>query len=591
MSLYEKSSLVLIPSGTKTGKVFSQKPVNGDGDFTFTRASAATRVGADGFIEKETSNSLLQSNQFDTTWTTSNASVTSGQSGYDGSNDAWLLNKSSAGGSLRQDITITGVNNFSAYVKAGSLNWLRIATSTGFVGCWINVLDGVFGSVSSGIIGTNIESAGNNFYRISISFSDSISNFQLLPAEGNNVLGASGNIYIQDAQLNQGLVTQPYQETTTTAVYGGITDNTPRLDYTDSSCPALLLEPQRTNVVENSEYHSGSTYANNNVSVSDNQAVSPEGVQNAAKIVLDSGTNSINGGHYFTYTSTPSEKYTISVFAKAAGYRYFTFTYGSTSAAGAHFDLQEGVKLGDITNAQYTNTSASIEDYGNGWYRLIVSTTDTSTAGRFLSMRPSPSASVPANNNYPSTGDGASGAYIYGFQVEASASYATSYIPTYGSSVTRIADDAVVNYTEISDTGGTLFYQGFTEVDSDSHLITLSDSSGASGTNRILFYRSLSDKKMWLYIQSAGVSVKNISLELPTDSNDKYAVAWATNDFAVYINGVQEYTSSTGAIPTGMQYLQLNEWNNAHAETNIIKQALYFPTRLSNAELADLTTL
>jgi hypothetical protein len=68
MSIYDKASLVLIPSGTKTSKVYSQKPVNGDGDFTFSRSTAATRVNADGNIEKETQNLLLQSNTFDTTW-------------------------------------------------------------------------------------------------------------------------------------------------------------------------------------------------------------------------------------------------------------------------------------------------------------------------------------------------------------------------------------------------------------------------------------------------------------------------------------------------------------------------------------------
>ena len=62
MSIYDKASLVLIPSGTKTSKVYSQKPVNGDGDFTFSRSTAATRVNADGNIEKETQNLLLQSN-------------------------------------------------------------------------------------------------------------------------------------------------------------------------------------------------------------------------------------------------------------------------------------------------------------------------------------------------------------------------------------------------------------------------------------------------------------------------------------------------------------------------------------------------
>ena len=56
--------MVLIPSGTKTGKVFSQKPVSGDGDFTFTRSSAATRVNADGNIEKETQNLITYSNDF-----------------------------------------------------------------------------------------------------------------------------------------------------------------------------------------------------------------------------------------------------------------------------------------------------------------------------------------------------------------------------------------------------------------------------------------------------------------------------------------------------------------------------------------------
>ena len=94
---YNKASIVLIPSGSKTGTIFSQKPTNGDGDFDFTRSTSATRVNADGLIEKETQNLLLQSNSFDTSWINSGTiSKTSGQSGYDGSSDAWLLTKSSA---------------------------------------------------------------------------------------------------------------------------------------------------------------------------------------------------------------------------------------------------------------------------------------------------------------------------------------------------------------------------------------------------------------------------------------------------------------------------------------------------------------
>ena len=77
--LYNKASLVMTPQLVDTGKVYSIKPENRRGDFDFTRASAATRVGADGNIEKETSNLLLQSNSFDTTWTKdSGITLTSG---------------------------------------------------------------------------------------------------------------------------------------------------------------------------------------------------------------------------------------------------------------------------------------------------------------------------------------------------------------------------------------------------------------------------------------------------------------------------------------------------------------------------------
>jgi len=240
-------------------------------------------------------------------------------------------------------------------------------------------------------------------------------------------------------------------------------------------------------------------------------------------------------------------------------------------------------------------TNATITSYGNGWYRIsavFASTVTASTEQVYIACTPTseaPSGAFGLLGGW--TGVTTENVYAYGAQAENNASFPTSYIPCYGTSATRTADDAVVNYTEISDTGGTLFYQGFADIGTDSHLIALSNSSGATGNNRVLLYRSTSDKKVWLYVQSAGASVKNISLELPTDANDKYAVAWATNDFAVYINGVQEYTSSTGAIPTGMQYLQLNEWSNVHEETNIVKQVLYFPNRLSNSDLATLTSL
>ena len=48
---YDQASLVMVPSGYKAGKVYSQKPLSTDGELTFSRASTATRINASGLIE------------------------------------------------------------------------------------------------------------------------------------------------------------------------------------------------------------------------------------------------------------------------------------------------------------------------------------------------------------------------------------------------------------------------------------------------------------------------------------------------------------------------------------------------------------
>ena len=127
MSIYDKASLVLIPSGTKTSKVYSQKPVNGDGDFTFSRSTAATRVNADGNIEKETQNLLLQSNTL--ILLGGNYLLrTSGQVGYDGTIDAWLLAIQYC--ARNSNKLLARSVNLSVYAKAGLLIGLFNEEST-----------------------------------------------------------------------------------------------------------------------------------------------------------------------------------------------------------------------------------------------------------------------------------------------------------------------------------------------------------------------------------------------------------------------------------------------------------------------------
>ena len=150
-NIYDKASLVMIPSGTKTSKIFSQKPVNGDGDFTFSRSTAATRVNADGNIEKETQNLLLQSNSFNTTWSEFNG--TSGQTdmmvqamlGIDSSSSVLRLQQTG--------ITLAVYNTFSFYAKDVDAQWfaLQIAGTTD-ESAWFDIQNGTLGSTSSALI-------------------------------------------------------------------------------------------------------------------------------------------------------------------------------------------------------------------------------------------------------------------------------------------------------------------------------------------------------------------------------------------------------------------------------------------------------
>ena len=195
--------------------------------FTFDRDTIATRVNKDGLIETvgadqpridylndsngalllepARTNYLLQSNQFDTTWTNTNTTVTSGQVGVGGSSDAWKVDISSAFAQVEQTVSNNGVQTFSVYAKAGTLNWIRLRVDhTSFSGTYFDLQNGQVGS-TVGTDSTSIENLGNGWYRCTIVVDDNVTRARIYPASANNDLSAtSGNIYIQNSQLEQG---------------------------------------------------------------------------------------------------------------------------------------------------------------------------------------------------------------------------------------------------------------------------------------------------------------------------------------------------------------------------------------------------
>ena len=543
MSIYDKSSLVLIPSGTKTGKVYSQKPVSGDGDFTFTRSSAATRVNADGNIEKETQNLLLQSNTFDTTWVNFNTSDTSGQSGYDGTNNAWLLSSTGANGYIRQtSISASGVQTFSIYAKAGSLSWLRVTSQSGNVKFNVNLSNGSIGTIGNLVIEAKATDVGNGWYRCSMAFNASTTGIYIYPATADDDASqTSGNILIQDAQLEQGLVARDVITTTTAAVEGGITDNVPRLDYTDSSCPSLLLEPQRTNDIPYSEWFGYSGWAKTRCTITDNYAISPEGFQNAA-LMTATGSDA-----RLEEAITLSGDYTQSIWVKS----------GQSGDVAGQIDFAGIAAVTFTANQEWQRVETTNDSFHRVRLRI------TNSGDKLL---------------------------IYGAQLEAG-TYATSYIPTYGSSVTRVyenQDATGLNSNVFNNDNLTLFYdfnynaEGREGSTTAYRIFSGSSQLGIKG-------RSGSSRSMEIY-SSGDFSGSIVFNNIANASRIKVALRVTNGTCELFFNGAKDTETIDVSAAAPYSWGQVTMLASSSINTSL-NQCLGFPTALTDQELIDLTTL
>ena len=571
MSYYDDASLVVIPSGFKTSKVYAEKPTDGSGDLTFTRTGdTATRVNSAGIIEKVRTNLALRSNTFNTTWTNVGSSETSGQAGYDGTTNAWSLIEDSSTGLhvLLQTIATTGLVTLSVYAKAGTRNWvyLRGVQSSANVRAWFNLSTGAIGTVEAN--GTaKIESVGNGWYRCSLTVANFQTGFEsyIGVASADNASSytgnGTGNVLIQNFQYETGDIATAYIPTTTAAVSVGPTANTARLDYLGSTCPRLLLEPQRTNVAIFSEQFDNSNWAKSNATVTANTTVSPDGYQNADTIAFTASATAfcqraIGGTH-------ESQSHTVSVYARVA-----------TGTATFRLKCTHGGVL-DYFSSDFTATTT--------WQRFTFTATFGATIGTSL-----------VYGVINGTNALAKSVIFYGFQCELNASYATSYIPCLAATATRGADAASKTGISslIGQTEGTVFVDF--RINGLANFGTPICVNNGSNTNLI-----------WLTIFSNG----NLRAELYNGTQQtaliyggavaggryKMAFGYKTNDFVLYVNGTQVGTDNSGTTFSGTTLSRVDtDLTNASVYSTAsesINQALLFKTRLTNAELAELTTL
>jgi hypothetical protein len=565
MSFFDDASLVMIPSGYKDQKVYSVKPTDGTGDLTFSRASSATRVASNGLIEKVRTNLILYSEQFnDASWSVAvNASVTANATtAPNGTTTADKIVEDTATSQHIIGQTPTSINSvghtISVYAKAAERSFLFLfEDSAGGRNAYFDLSNGTIGTLG-GSATASITSVGNGWYRCSVTYtaSGTLVRMRVAPATANGTNSYTGDgtsgIFVWGAQVEvSDFGATDYIATTTASVSVGPVSGLPRLDYLGSTCPRLILEPQRSNLVTYSEQLNTSSGGTSVVTA--NTIASPDGYVNA---------DTIGTGFWSKTTSQAAGTYTLSVFAKYQSTASFLFYIYDGAYYTGSFNLQTGV-----ATTSTGSPSVSMVNYGNGWYRCILTATTASTISE--------------------VGFGSGNFYAYGLQLETGA-YATSYIPTLGASVTRVADAASKTGISslIGQTEGTIFMEVNTTITGNAGNyagIALNDGT-SSNILAIGYYQNGRIQA----VAFVGGSLQ-VNIDLPifglTTGNHKFALSYKLNDYVFYVDGVQVGSDISASVPA-TSVINLYDVVGANMAYS---QALLFKTRLTNAQLAELT--
>ena len=337
-----------------------------------------------------------------------------------------------------------------------------------------------------------------------------------------------------------------------------VPNNMPRIDFTDNTSGHLLLEPSRTNSFPYSNFYGSGgleTFGTgtNSITVTNNYATSPDGSQNAMRMVATCGSTSSDRAGLRDALSMSAASATLSFYAKS--------NTSSSQTISVHFNG---------TNRQTITLTTE-------WQRFTYTATSVTTNNAGVEIR-------------GGSTDTSVDVLLFGFQME-QASYATSYIPTEGSTVTRVVENTVNggNSQTIGSSSGTVF-------------IDVKDVQIPSGTANtdVMVIKNSSNINLGLYslyVSPDGLIrlyyiTGNTSVTLKSGDNRgqrlKIAFAYANSDFVTYVNGVKTFESSSISLQSGLDNVAVNASPNEGF--TIVNEVKLYNTRLTDTELEKLTS-
>ena len=572
MSLIDSASLIVTPNGYKEGKLYSVIPSNGSGDMSVVRATTATRVNSSGLVELVPYNLVQYSEQFDNAWwlkfqanvTADNTTAPNGTTTADkviaSTNGAAVVYRS-------ETYLVSGVYNFSIYAKSGNQDKVYLeAYGVGGTACSTNINLTTQTIISqTNFTNINIENVGNGWFRISATFSNlggSIVTFGFGMATS---VSTNDFAYFWGGQLVEGSTAKDYLKTETRL-------NIPRLDYSNGTCPSLLVEPQRTNTILNSVL-SGTT-----------------SLPTSWNFSISTGTSAPTPSIY----SQTGQAYSFTTAAtRQAIFQNQSYTSGSTYSFSVYVESVTGSIR--VDNVIFQTVAGTQTFYKDG---VLINASDFIESGhRYTTLMVASSTTTAQVRIGNGAGGATTGTVVLSMPQLEVGSYSTSYIPTTSASVTRNAD--VISKTGISSligqTEGTLFYDGYYGKNADEVYLFL-QGAASSGTNNSIYLQKHTSGRIKLIIVSGTTNIVFINGgSFSVGDRVKIVCAYKANDFVLYINGVQIGTNTSGT-PPACANLQLASYAGAPTSENFIAEGgtnavALWQTRLTNDQLAQLTTI
>jgi len=362
----------------------------------------------------------------------------------------------------------------------------------------------------------------------------------------------------------------------------------PRLDWLNSNCPSLLLEPQRTNLAHYSEQTDNAYWNKTGLSVTANQTTSPDGTLSADKLQRTS-TSSSFVSKAFTKTASAVQNFTLSVFVKKGDSRHATLSLQGDYPDRAYlqYDFEQGTINASIDFEDFTILSTKAENYNNGWVRLSLAVSTDAHSSITVLISPKNDVVTTALSDSSDS----CFMYVWGIQLEKD-TYSTTYIKTEGGLSTRNADVCLnggsADLFNVSELSLLIDATNFAPPLNDFCYISLTDGQSSPINMIRLTYE---ETRIIVTVYNSDNSELNYNITSVTaNQRNKVLLTFNGNEAKVYFNGVLKNTSTGIALPSGLDSLSFsNRTENARNFEGKIHDVRVYDRVLTEAEAIKLT--